>query len=1003
RLQFNHAFSFDDARRRLPYLCALGVSDVYASPYLRASAGSMHGYDIVDHNALNPEIGDEQSYARYVEALHAQGLRQLLDVVPNHMGILAGNRWWQDVLENGPGSRFAGYFDVDWQPPRAEMEDRVLLPVLGGQFGQVLEDGELRLVFDDGALNLRYYDQTFPIATGTYGLVLQPALDLAAGELPGQDAGLVELQSILTAIGHLPPRSETNPERVSERQRETAVIHRRLQALVEAAPAVRQAIARTVEIFNGRRNDPNSLDLLAELLDQQAYRLSYWRVAAEEINYRRFFDVNGLAALRMERAEVFEATHALILRLLAEGMVDGLRIDHPDGMRDPEGYLQRLQSRFAGARAQARRAADTTAAPDEAAADVRNDTITATDDEKPLYIVVEKILGHGERLPPSWPVDGTTGYDFLNQVNGLFVESGNRKAFDTLYRSFTGNTIGFRDLVYDAKKLIMRALLASEVNVLGLQLSRVAAHNRRSRDFTLNALTVALSEVIACFPIYRTYIRPNDDAVTERDRLYIDFAIERARRLNPVTDPSIFQFIQDTLMLTETPTPDAEAAQRDFVLKFQQVCGPVMAKGVEDTTFYRYTRLVALNEVGSDPDQFGISAAAFHRQNAERHAQWPHSMLATTTHDTKRSEDARARIAVLSELPGEWGPAVRRWARLNRKLKTTARGQLFPDRNDEYLLYQTLVGAWPFELLARQEPEPLAAFATRVTAYMEKAVREAKVHTSWITQNAVYEDALRAFISGVLAPGAANAFLRDALPLIRKVSAYGVWNSLSQTLLKLTCPGVPDLYQGTDLWDLSLVDPDNRRPVDYALRERLLHELLRGITAADGDTAALAGELLAAPEDGRIKLYVTHAALTFRQRHRDLFGAEDSYAALELTGSHAEHAVAFLRRLGPGREAALVVAPRLVTHLTKNGEPPVGQHWGDTAVILRGEPPGTRFRDLFTGAISTIEERAGSAALPLAQLLRTLPFSLAERIRDETEPAKNGATHGRAPKREVAR
>jgi (1->4)-alpha-D-glucan 1-alpha-D-glucosylmutase len=596
----------------------------------------------------------------------------------------------------------------------------------------------------------------------------------------------------------------------------------------------------------------------------------------------------------------------------------------------------------------------------------------------PLYVVVEKILGHGERLPEEWQADGTTGYEFLNMLNGIYVDAGNRKAFDALYQAFTGLRSNFRTVVHDTKRLILRAVLASELNVLALQLNRVAASDRRFRDFTFNSLSAALIEVLACFPIYRTYINPLQGRVSERDRLYIDLAVSRARRLSPVMDPSIYDFIEHALTLSGDEDGNAAAEARDdFVLKFQQVSGPVAAKGIEDTAFYRYTRLVSLNEVGGDPDQFGVSLPAFHRLNQERQARRPYALLATSTHDTKRSEDVRARINVLSEIPGEWGAALRRWRRLNRAARQSPRNQPIPDRNDEYLLYQTLVGAWPLELLNSTDPDGYAAFCERIQAYMEKAVREAKLHTSWITQDRAYEDGLSAFVAAILASPARNRFVQDALPFMRRVADYGLTNSLSQTVLKLTVPGVPDIYQGTELWDFSLVDPDNRRPVDFVARERLLDEVAARAGDDCQERGALARDLLAARADVRIKLFLVHAALTFRSRCPELFGADGAYVPLDVHGSRAECAVAFLRR--GGGHAALVVAPRFVTRLTKHGEPPLGGAWGDTAVVMKGETAGRGFRDVLSGANVTVREQGDALVLPLAEVLATLPVALLER------------------------
>lgn len=1017
RLQFNHTFRFDDARRQIPYLRDLGISDVYASPYLQAEAGSMHGYDIVRHNELNAEIGSVEQYERFVAALHAAGLSQLLDIVPNHMGIGQGNDWWFDVLENGPSSQYAHYFDIDWQPPRLAMANKVLLPVLGDQFGRVLDRGELQLAFADGAFTIHYWERWFPIAPASYIPILQPAHERAADAAP-DDEDLLELRSIITSISHLPPQSETDPERLAELYRERLVVRRRLQNLCSSSSGVCRAIDAVVEELNGRQGEPRSFDRLAELLDQQAYRLSYWRVAAEEINYRRFFDVNGLAALRMERPEVFAATHRLILQLLASGKVNGLRIDHPDGLRDPGGYLRRLQSHFAAAAERSsaeseaalpqahhiknieqmgRQDAGNAAGRDEPCAagrghelvqalehelELRSRPSPRRPDDLPLFVLVEKVLGQHEQLPAEWTAGGTTGYDFLNQLNGIFIDTNNRKAFDALYSSFIGDRTSFRDIVYQSKKLVMQTLL-SEVNVLALQLSRVAARNRWYRDFTRNLLTAALVEVIACFPIYRTYVNAETRQVSERDRLYIDLAVRRATQQNPIIDPSVFTFIHETLTLGngDGSSDEFDAEQADFVMKFQQVSSPVMAKGLEDTAFYRYVRLVSLNDVGGDPEQFGVTVAAFHQQNMERQAYWPHSMLATSTHDTKRSEDVRARLNVLSELPSEWRAAVRRWSRLNRKLRQVPRGQPVPGPNDEYLLYQTLVGAWPLALLdsgpTSTNERAFAEFRQRIQAYMEKATREAKVHTSWIKANTAYEEGLRTFIDAMLAAPQKNPFVQDALPFLRRISDHGLYNSLSQTLLKLTCPGVPDIYQGTESWDFSLVDPDNRRPVDFDRRSGMLREIRRRAGAKRGRDE-FAAELLATREDGRIKLLVTHTALQLRRSQPELFGAGGDYVPLHLAGDHAEHAVAFLRR--NGRVASLTVAPRLTARLTKQDEPPLGAVWGDTVVVLRGETAGQRFRDLFTGATLIAEQRDGAAVLPAASLFAVLPVALLVRV-----------------------
>ncbi|HEX5692708.1 MAG TPA: malto-oligosyltrehalose synthase [Roseiflexaceae bacterium] len=967
RVQFNQRFTFEDARRRVAYLHALGISDVYASPYFQASIDSTHGYDIANHNRFNPAIGDEHAHHAFSDELHAHGMGQILDVVPNHMGIgETGNLWWQDVLENGPSSLYAPFFDIDWRPVKHELENKVLLPILGQQYGRVLEQGELQLRYQDGAFTLHYYEHELPINPRTYSDILAEQLERLIATLGVEHEHVLEYQSIMTGLDHLPPRTETERPRVVERAREKEILKRRLATLVAAEPEVQAAIDAALIHFNATPGNARSFDALDELIDRQAYRLSYWRVAAEEINYRRFFDVNELAAIRMERPEVFEATHQLLLHLLAEGTINGLRVDHPDGLWDPAGYFARLQESYAAARSQE------SGSKEEASFAHPPSPIP-----EPLYVVVEKILGRGERLPKDWAVSGTTGYEFLNSLNGIFVDTSAEKRFTELYTSYIGERQRFDDLVYNAKKQIMRTALASELNVLAYQLNHISEHNRYYRDFTLNSLHNALREVIACFPVYRTYVVAEHDHVDERDRAVIETAIATAQRRNPADDPSIYEFVRDILLLRypETLDPEAREHQRTFVMKFQQFTGPVMAKGVEDTTFYRYNRLVSLNEVGGEPQRFGTSLAEFHRQNAERLREWPGSLLASSTHDTKRSEDVRARINVLSELPDEWRKALTRWSRLNRNKKVLIDGRLAPDRNEEYLLYQTLLGVWP-SAPAGGLPQIDAEFVARVQEYMVKAIREAKVNTSWLNPNTSYDDAVRAFVAAILDAGQSARFLSDFSALQQQVAHFGAFNALAQTLLKLAVPGVPDIYQGNDMWDLSLVDPDNRRPVDYDLRAWLLHELIDW----PGERADLARMLTDSRHDGRIKLYLTHRALEFRREHAELFHS-GSYAPLAAGADANEHVVAFSRTLG--KEEALVVTPRLLAKRLRAAEAlPLGRAaWGEALLLLPASKAGLRYRNIFTDEIVAAVEHDGAVGLPLAEVFAQFPVALFERER----------------------
>jgi (1->4)-alpha-D-glucan 1-alpha-D-glucosylmutase len=984
RLQFNRTFTFRDAAAVVPYLEVLGISDLYASSYLAARPGSMHGYDVADHNRLSPEIGTEEEYERFAASLQARGMGQILDVIPNHMGIAAGcNPWWNDVLENGPGSHFAEFFDIDWDPVKPQLANKVLLPILGDQYGRVLENQELTLEHLEGAFALRYHDSRLPIAPRSLTLILRHRLDALAATLGDGDPDLQEYQSIITALTNLPGRTERDPERVRERLREKEVIRRRLARLVEGNKVIRTSLEEAVRIFNGKRGDPRSFDLLDRLLGDQAYRLAYWRVAAEEINYRRFFDINDLAAIRMENPAVFRGTHRLIVRLMEEEKVTGLRLDHPDGLYDPPQYFHALQrERFAQIVRSRLLPGAASVWPDREEAVAREvdqfDAICQPDPAKagcrPLYLLAEKILARGERLPATWAIHGTTGYEFLNLVTGLFVDLGNEKAMTAAYTAFTGQRTPYADLAYESKQLILRVSMSSELNVLGHALDRLSEQNRYSRDFTLNSLTHALREVIACFPVYRTYIEGRSPEVALQDRACVEVAVAFAKRRNPATNVSVFDFVKDTLLLRYPQNADEayREHQRAFVGKFQQVTAPVTAKGIEDTAFYRYNRLLSLNEVGGEPDRFGIPIEDFHKQCQARQEKWPASLSATSTHDTKRSEDVRARISVLSEMPREWRAAVGRWHRWNRRHAAEVDGRPAPDRNEEYLLYQTLIGAWPLRLL---EGEALAGFTARMQQYMLKAAKESKVNTSWINPNEAYDEALQAFVARILAPGPGNRFLADFVPFQGFIARLGMVNSLAQTLIKITAPGVPDFYQGTEMWDFSLVDPDNRRPVDFALRAALLAGLRERIAA--GDLASLARDLVEQWPDGRIKLYTIHRALTCRREAPRVFQA-GAYIPLHAEGAYPDSLCAFARQ-AEGR-TVLTMVPRLTARLTDNGARlPLGREiWGDTWLRLPWPAPPGAYVNRLTGTEVTVALSDTGPSLYVGDVLKEFPVALLE-------------------------
>lgn len=870
RLQLHSNFGFREAAALADYLAALGISHVYCSPCLQATPGSAHGYDVIDHSQVSADLGGEEEFARMCAVLRDRFLGLVVDIVPNHMAISEwGNQWWWDVLENGPSSKFAAYFDVEWDSPEQRLRNLVLLPVLGDHYGRVLEAGELQLVRNGAKFVIRYKDRIFPVAPRSIGVLLTSAALRCNSEM---------LSFLAEGLVGLPLPTAT--EDIARRHRDKQLLGFMLADLISEHEVVARTIDRVVAEINA---DPNLLD---ELLERQNYRLAFWRTADRDLGYRRFFDINSLVGLRTETQTVFDEIHALPLRWAAEGLIDGMRIDHVDGLRDPTAYLQRLHD----------------AAPH-------------------TWIVVEKILTPGERLRTDWPVAGTTGYDFLNLCNGLFIDPAAEEPLTRFYTEFTGESADFEALCREKKRAVLSESLGSDVNRLTHLLLQVCERHRRHRDYTRHQIHEALCEVVACFPVYRTYARAGSTFLDAACVGYIITAVERARRARPELGNDLFDFLGDVLL--RRIRGDAET---ELVLRLQQMTPPALAKGVEDTAFYCFNRATSLNEVGGDPRVFGTPPDRFYATATEMSHTWPRTMLASSTHDTKRSEDVRARLNVLTEIPDQWCEAVARWSRRNdRHWPSPLR-----DRNLEYLLYQTLVGAFP---IAEQ----------RILAYIEKAVREAKQHTSWSHPDPAYEGTIRDFAAALLHD---SMFLEDLEKFVRPLIPLGRLNSLSQTLLKLTAPGVPDLYQGTELWNLALVDPDNRTPVDYESRRRLLSEV-EHMTVS---------EIMRRADEGLPKLWVVRQALRLRRRMPEAFGPSAGFESLAAVGSQREHAIAYSRG---GR--AVAVAPRLVASL--------GGDWRDTSVEL----PAGVWRNEFTGA----QVRHG--AVPLRSLLGEFPVCLLSR------------------------
>jgi (1->4)-alpha-D-glucan 1-alpha-D-glucosylmutase len=872
RLQLHAGFTFDDAASIADYLKLLGISHVYCSPYLQAAPGSQHGYDVVDHQKVNEELGGEDGHARFCQRLSELGMGQVLDIVPNHMALGPDNRYWWDVLENGPSSQYATWFDIDWNSSEAKLQNKVLIPVLGDQYGRILSTGEIRVERSGVSFQVRYADNLFPVAPRSLSIVLSKATQFVQNDT---------LNFIADSFLRLPSPESTDLEVGLARHRDKTVIYELLKRLCEEEPQVVAAIDRAVTELN---SDPDALD---ELLNQQQYRLAFWRTAGQELGYRRFFDVNTLIGLRVERPHVFEATHGRILEWLRNGVLDGVRVDHPDGLRDPQQYFERLRDR----------------APE-------------------AWIIGEKILEPGEFLRDNWPIEGTTGYDFLNVCNSLLVNSDGLKELTAVYTDFTGEPINFEEIAHDKKLTVQQGALGSDVNRLTSLFVEICENNRDRRDYTRAEIRRALREVAAWFSIYRTYVVPARDQIVDEDRAHIDEAVAQAKVRRPDLDQGLLEFIGDVLALRSRGGLETE-----FLLRFQQFTSPVMAKGVEDTAFYCFNRMVGMNEVGSAPGLSGMTLAEFHDYCTKMHAGHPFTMTTLSTHDTKRADDVRARLAAITEIPARWKAALSRWSRANAPFRTGK----YPDRNTEYFLYQTLIGAWPIS-------------KDRLVTYMEKATREAKQQTSWTQQNFEFEEALRTFIDHILN---SQSFVAELEAFVRRILDAGRINSLAQTLIKCTAPGVPDTYQGSELWDLSLVDPDNRRPVDYDLRREMLNQF---------QGHANVEEIVRGMENGIPKLWVVYNALSLRHEHTEWFGADAAYQSIVAEGSKSSHLIGFLRG-----DSVAVLVPRWPLKLAG--------YWAATTVRL----PEGQWRNRFTNDVTK------GGQVRVQTLLKRFPVALLTR------------------------
>lgn len=930
RLQFSPEFTFKHAKDIVQYLSQLGISDIYASPILKPKTGSSHGYDVVDPSRINPDLGTMEEFSELISETHAHKMSWIQDIVPNHMAYDTENVMLMDILESGQHSKYIDVFDIEWAHRHESVRGRILAPFLGKFYEDALEDGEIQLKFDKNGFSINYYEYRLPLKIESYEKIITYRLSALKTKLGKDHPDIIKFLGLVFIIKGL-----SSDDEHSSWYDQVFFVKSILWELYEQSPQIKDFLDENIRSFNGEKGKPESYNMLDSLLHEQHYRLSFWKVATEEINYRRFFNINGLISLKMEKKAVFDFKHGLMLDLYRKKYIQGFRIDHVDGLYDPTGYLEYLREN----------------APD-------------------AYVVVEKILEPEEDLPSFWPVQGTTGYDYLNYANGVFCQTGHEKEFDRIYSKFIGEKFNFTSMMHEKKRLIIGKHMAGDVERLAHQIEAISSRDRYGSDITLYGLKRALVELLAYFPVYRTYF--SNDFISKTDRDCMRDVIKFAREENPGLLHE-FNFIERFLLpkFAEYLSAEQRREAMDFVMRFQQLSGPLMAKGLEDTVFYIYNRLISLNEVGGNPGKFGYRLEEFHDFCEYQADLWPHTMNASATHDTKRGEDHRARINVLSEMPKEWEHKLKVWSKLNTKTKKNRGRFKVPDKNDEYFLYQTLIGTFPFgEDYSKENAEE---YINRINEFVIKAVREAKVHTAWLKPDFEYENYFMDFVKSILTPNSGNAFLEDFIPFQKTIAYYGIFNSLSQTLLKLSSPGIPDFYQGSEFWDLSLVDPDNRRPIDFKQRSEVLQKIKE---AEKKDSKALIKKMLGDLENPQIKLYIIYKALASRWAYQDLFN-DSSYVPLETKGEFKNNVIAFLRKHN-SKEQTITVVPRFLTSVITSTQLPLGKDiWKDTAIEL---PEGLilHWRNVFTGEMLEVSNH-----LNISDLFKEFPLALLTSKDDE--------------------